>query len=79
MQIKTLYRYEREKGKTTVSTEKPESAEYTTLVRLIANEGKALTKDNKTFHSCIDVGNQEGWYEVDYNEETEPPHEKKVL
>ena len=74
MQVKTLYCYEREKGKTTVSTEKPEKVEFTTLIRLVASEGKALTKDNKIFHSCIDVENQEGWYEVDYHEETEHKH-----
>lgn len=71
MQVKTLYCYEREKGKTTVSTEEPEDVEYTTLLRLIAGEGKALTNDGKTLHSCIDAENTDGWYEVDYDEDNQ--------
>ena len=64
MIIKELYRYEREAGKITVSTEKPE-CDYTIKYRLIADEDKELTKDGENFTTCIDVDSAEGWYEVD--------------
>lgn len=64
MIIKDLYHFEREEGKVTVSTEKPD-CEYTLRYRLIAEEGKVLTKDNEHFTSCIDVDSAEGWYEVE--------------
>ena len=34
-------------------------------VRLIADEGKALTIDGENFYLCIDVDSAEGWTEVD--------------
>ena len=64
MIIKELYHYEREVGKITVSLEKPE-CDYTVKYRLIADEGKELTKDGENFTTCIDVDSAEGWYEVD--------------
>lgn len=64
MTIKELYCYERETGKTTVSTEKP-GCEYETRYRLIADEGKELTNDLENFVSCIDVESVDGWYEVE--------------
>ena len=64
MIIKELYRYERETGKVTHSLEKPE-CDYTIKYRLIADEGKELTKDGENFTNCIDVDSVEGWYEVD--------------
>lgn len=63
MIIKMLYCYERETGKTTVSTEKPD-CEYTTRYRLIAEEGKELTNNGEDFATCVDVETTEGWYEV---------------
>lgn len=68
MKIKTLYRYEREGGGITVSPVKPD-CEYTELVRLIADEGKALTKDGENTCLVIDTKSTEGWYEVDAPEE----------
>ena len=65
MEIKTLYRYEREPNKITVSTEKPD-AEYTEIFRLIADEGKILT-DGETETYCIDVDSPDGWTEIDDN------------
>ena len=65
MIIKELYRYEREAGKVTVSLEKPD-CDYTVKFRLIADEGKELTKDGENFTTCIDVDSTEGWYEVEY-------------
>ena len=66
MTVKELYCYEREEGKVTVSTEKPD-CDYTLRYRLIADEGKELTKDGENFISCIDVESTEGWYEVKSN------------
>ena len=63
MIIKELYRYEREKGKITVSPIKPE-CEYILRYRLIADEGKMLTKDGEHFTPCVDVESTEGWYET---------------
>ena len=67
MIIKTLYRYQRDDGGTTVSPSKPD-CEYTELLRLIADEGKALTNGSVTT-SCIDVESAEGWTEIDEPEE----------
>ena len=66
MIIKELYHYEREEGKITVSTEKPE-CDYALRYRLIADEDKVLTKDGENFTSCIDVDSTEGWYEETAN------------
>lgn len=63
MIVKELYCYEREERKVTVSTEKPE-CDYSLRFRLIADEGKELTKDGANFTTCIDVDSTEGWYEV---------------
>lgn len=64
MIVKELYCYEREEGKVTVSTEKPEG-DYSLRFRLIADEDKVLIKDGENFTTCIDVDSTEGWYEVD--------------
>lgn len=64
MEIKTLYRYNREGGGVTVSTEKPDCP-YTELFRIIADEGKAITIDGKDLKFVVDVDSTEGWYEVD--------------
>ena len=70
MQTITLYRYEREGGGMTVSPVMPD-AEYTTLFRLIADEGKALTQDGENPTFCVDTESTEGWYEVDAPETDE--------
>jgi hypothetical protein len=70
MQIIKLYKYIRENGGVTVSPNKPE-CEYTEKMRLIADEGKMLTKDGENLHRVIDVDSSEGWYEVDAQEEEE--------
>lgn len=62
MQIKTLYRYEREPNRVTVSTEKPTDKEYIEINRLIADEGKILVKgDIETV--CVDTETVYGWEE----------------
>ena len=71
MQTITLYKYTREDGGTTVSTVKPE-CEYTEMVRLIAEEGKALT-NGETVTTCIDTATAEGWWEIDASIEEDNP------
>ena len=63
MQTITLYRYTRPDGGISVSPIKP-NVEYTEMVRLIADEGKALTDGTNTT-TCIDVSSIEGWTEID--------------
>lgn len=76
MKIKELYRYERADGGITVSPIKPNTA-HTTLYRLIADEGKALTIDGVNLFNVIDVNSVDGWYEVDLpKEETDRPIER---
>ena len=70
MTTKTLYRYKREDGGTTVSPVKPD-CEHTELVRLIADEGKVLTQDGERLFCVIDVDSADGWCEVDAPEEDE--------
>lgn len=81
MQKIPLYRYIREGGGVTVSTEKPDE-EYTELTRLVADEGYTLT-NGETFTSCTDTDNPGAWTEVvdtgtaypDPNEATEADYQ----
>ena len=68
MQIMTLYKTIRDGGGVTVSPNKPEKEEYTELLRLIADEGKLLTRNGTDACPCIDTDTAEGWYEVDESE-----------
>lgn len=70
MQIITLYKYNRADGGVTVSPVKPEG-EYTEMYRLVADDGKALTKDGENLTTCVDTDSTEGWYEVDEPNEEE--------
>ena len=63
MQTITLYRYTRPDGGISVSPIKP-NIEYTEMVRLVADEGKALTDGTNTT-TCTDVSSAEGWTEID--------------
>lgn len=67
MRIKPLYRYRRADGRVVDSPIKPE-AEYTTRVRMIASEGKVLTKDGVKFYPMKDDDSDAGWYEVSKEE-----------
>lgn len=64
MEIRTLYRYEREDGKITVSPEKP-NALYEELYRIVADEKKHVTLDGENTYSVIDTEIKDGWFEVD--------------
>lgn len=68
----TLYKYKRPDGGITVSPKEPE-CEYTLMYRLVADEGKLLTKDDTNATPCVDVESVEGWYEID-----EPPNTEVV-
>ena len=70
MQTINLYKFIREDGGVTVSPVQPE-CEYTPMYRLVADEGKLLTKDGENFTTCTDTDIAEGWHEVDAPEETE--------
>ena len=74
MTVKELYCYEREVGKITISTEKPD-CEYTLRYRLIADEGKEITNDGENFTTCIDVDITDGWYEITNSIPTLAPDE----
>lgn len=69
MEIRTLYRYKTDKG-TTISPNKPETEDYTTLSRVIADEGKVL-QNGDVLTPCVDTEHPEEWVEVDVPEETE--------
>lgn len=62
MIINNLYRYKRNTGGITVSVEKPD-VEYTTLYRLIADEGKLLVNGDITT-KCVDTDNTKEWIEI---------------
>ena len=69
MQKINLYKYSRPDGGTTVSPIKPD-CEYIEMIRLIADEGKALQNGDNTT-SCVDAESVEGWIEIDAPEEKE--------
>lgn len=69
MQIVELYRIDRKDGSTTVTPIKQEGIEPS-LVRLVADEGMALT-DGETFTTVIDVLDETGWQEIEYTFESE--------
>lgn len=73
----TLYRYEREAGKITVSTSKPD-CEYTEIFRLIADDGKVLTNGNDTVY-CMDTELIDGWSEVEEVTDEEYAEAGKIL
>lgn len=65
MQVKPLYKYERAKGKVTVSPYKPEGKPYTDMYRLIADYGKLLTCNGAIVGEVIDTDTTDGWGEID--------------
>ena len=66
MQKIILYRYKRRDGGMTIGPNQPEQGtEYTTLFRIISDEGKLLTDGTDFKTPCIDVDDIDGWYEID--------------
>ena len=78
MQVKTLHKTIRPDGGVTVSPDKPESGEYTEMLRLISDEGKLLTNNGTDITPCVDVESAEGWYEIDAPEEETEIFETEV-
>lgn len=65
MTIITLYRTARQDGGTDIGPRKPEpGTPYTTLARLVADEGKLLSKGD-IVAGCIDTEDASGWSEID--------------
>lgn len=63
MEVKILYKYNRENGGVTVSPQKP-NCEYTEMYRLIADDGMELVKgDIRTV--CVDADTTDGWVETE--------------
>lgn len=69
MKTVSLYRYKVEGEGVYISPQKP-SSEYTTLFRLIADEGKVLT-DGNTQTPCVDTEDAGAWREIDAPAEKE--------
>ena len=69
MIIMTTYKYA-EKNGYAVSPHKPD-CEYEEMVRLVAEEGHALTKDGINYFYCIDAETADGWLEIpgEWNED----------
>lgn len=65
MQVITLYKYEREDGKITVSPNKPTDKEYIEKYRLVADEGKVLTYNGEIVGEVIDTDSLDGWAETE--------------
>ena len=63
MIIMTTYKYSEGGNRYAVSPRKPD-CEYTEGVRLVAEQGHALTKDGINYFYCIDVDSADGWLEV---------------
>lgn len=76
MQKIILYRYKRPDGGMTIGPNEPEQGtEYTTLFRIISDEGKLLTDGTDFTTPCIDVDDVSGWYEIDEPEPEEVDEE----
>lgn len=69
MIIMTTYKYA-EKNGYAVSPHKPD-CEYEEMVRLVAEEGHALTQDGINYFYCIDAETADGWLEIpgEWNED----------
>lgn len=62
MIIMNTYKYYEDERHYCVSPTKPD-CEYTEAVRLIAEEGHALTKDGINYYYCVDADSVDGWLE----------------
>lgn len=78
MQKINLYKYTRSDGGTTVSPIQPD-VPYTLMVRLIADKGKQLTKNNVDFYECADDESDEGWMEIETQEGDELERALEIL
>lgn len=69
MQILSLYRYENHLGQLVISPREPIVTSYATLYRIIAEDGKMLTKDDINVTPVVDTYSTEEWREIDWKEE----------
>lgn len=63
MIIMNTYKYYEDERHYCVSPIKP-NCEYEEAVRLVAEEGHALTKDGINYYYCVDVDSADGWLEI---------------
>ena len=68
MEVVKLYKYQDPNGYVVTPVKRAETDEHGGY-RLIADEGKALTKDGIELYPAIDTDSVEVWYEVDAPEE----------
>lgn len=69
MQVLPLYKYENTLGQTVISPREPMATSYTTLYRIVAEDGKMLTKDDINVTPVVDTYSIEKWREIDWKEE----------
>ena len=55
MQVLPLYKYENTLGQTVISPREPMATSYTTLYRIVAEDGKMLTKDDINVTPVVDT------------------------
>ena len=67
MTTKTLYVYQRSNGETVVTPNKPYNHDYTTKLRLVADEGRAITNGSVVV-SSLDTDSADGWMDCDLPE-----------
>jgi hypothetical protein len=65
MIVKQLYRVKRADGGISVTPNKPEGEYELNGFRLIAEEGKAVTKGGEISYSVIDTDDITGWHEIE--------------
>lgn len=73
MTITTLYKYKKKRSTIISPKMPPEGTEYTTLSRLVADNGMAITNGDITT-TCVDVENDEvlNWTDCELPPEPEP-------
>ncbi len=63
-----LYKYQNTNGGIVISPHAPkEECEFQPMLRLVADEGKCITKDGENLYCCLDMnlGDESAYYEVD--------------
>ena len=68
MQVKKLYLYNSPGIGTIVTLNEPD-AYYSELVRIIADEGKVVTRNGTDLFTVVDADSATGFYEIDAPEE----------
>ena len=73
MTVTTLYKYKKKRSTITSPKMPPEGVEYTTLSRIVADDGMGIT-DGKNVTICVDVENDQvsNWTDCELPPEPEP-------